>query len=330
MNHCIQSAGIGVFLAFLLPALHAQDCSFSIDSDPGSGNEYSISISLATNGASTSQAGPSCTYNVNIDYDIQISGTNPPSNLNTLQGTLICYGEEIFFDLPLTAGSGTTQGVTANLDPAICDTMQFNCGGYMIEINGAGITTGEYACVQGTEAESSILPVDLLNFGGKLIEGEVQINWTVANEVNNFGFFIQRSTNGEDWTDIGFQAGKGNEPSQASYQFLDSAPLIGHNYYRLKQMDYNGEVELFSIIAISVESVYSTFRYAFPSPFGNQLTLQGPAEEIIIYDEIGREKVRASSLSSPHSYNVRDWVKGLYIVRAVDPFGHIHYQKLMK
>ena len=330
MIHRILCAGIGFLCASCFTQLFAQSCSFSIESDPSSGNDYSITVNLATNGASTSQAGPSCTYNVQIDYEVVISGDSPPSNLNTLQGTLVCYGEEIFFDLPLIAGSGTAEGVTTNLDPATCDTMQFNCGGYMIEINGDGITTGEYVCAQGVGTESSVLPVDLLTFTGDPHEEGIRLNWTVANETNNLGFFIQRSGNGIDWEQIGFIAGRGDATTRGSYLHIDTAPLQGYNYYRLKQVDYNGEFELFSIIQVTADLAYASIAYAFPSPFDNQLTLKGPLAEISIYDEIGRIKVKESSLSTPRYVNVHDWVKGVYIVRAVDPFGQIHYQKLMK
>ena len=323
-------AGMGILFASFLTTLHAQSCSFSAESGPNPGNyAYSVLVSLSTSGASTQQAGPSCTYNLNIDYEIQLAGASLPPNLYTLQGTVVCYGDEIFFNLPLNTSSGTVQASTANLDPALCDTMGFNCG-YIIEIEGPGIAAGEYACIQGAGSGSSILPVDLLSFSGEPVEEGVRLHWTVANEINNFGFFVQRSSNGEDWSEIGFISGRGDAPTQTSYEYIDSAPLYGNNYYRLKQVDYNGTSELFSIIAVSVESSFSSVRYAYPSPFQDQLTLQGPSEEIIIYDELGRMKARESSIYTPHTVSVSDWVKGIYVVRAVDPFGQVHYQKLLK
>ncbi len=330
MIHRILCAGIWIFLALNFPQLYAQSCTFSVDSDPNPENYvYSVSVSLSTNGASTSQAGPSCTYQVNIEYEVQVSGTNPPPNLYTLQGSVVCYGQDIFFNLPLNTSSGTIQASTASLNPAQCDTMQFNCG-YVIEIEGPGISAAEYPCVQGLGSGGNILPVDLLSFNGDLREEGVHLTWTVASESNNFGFFAQRSANGTDWIDVGFIAGRGDAASEASYELVDAAPLPGYNYYRLKQVDYNGNVELFSIIAIELEASLSDRQYVFPNPFGSQLTLTGPLEEIEIYDELGRVILRKSSLSTPQQVSVHEWEEGLYIMKAIDSFGNVHYQKLIK
>jgi hypothetical protein len=89
------------------------------------------------------------------------------------------------------------------------------------------------------------LPVELLEFAArKVSDHKVLLNWKTATEINNFGFDVQRSTNGFDFIDLGFVEGNGTTQEVSSYQFFDNnAPLQQNSllYYRLKQKDFDGQ-----------------------------------------------------------------------------------------
>lgn len=87
----------------------------------------------------------------------------------------------------------------------------------------------------------SLLPVDWLSFELEQIEEEIWLNWTVASERNNAYFEIEKSRDGQSFWSIGEVAGQGNSDFSKTYQFMDR-PHWGNNYYRIRQVDYDGEV----------------------------------------------------------------------------------------
>jgi hypothetical protein len=87
------------------------------------------------------------------------------------------------------------------------------------------------------------LPVELIDFEVKLVETGLELFWTTASETNNKGFEVQRSGNSQNWEVLGFIDGKGTSSTIIEYIHLDNNPLTGSNYYRLKQIDWDGAFE---------------------------------------------------------------------------------------
>ncbi|MFC2094695.1 hypothetical protein ACFLSH_03600, partial [Bacteroidota bacterium] len=97
------------------------------------------------------------------------------------------------------------------------------------------------------------IPVELSAFTAQANDGVVQLNWTTATEVNNQGFEVQRSTNNQ-FTTIGFVNGSGTTTEIHNYSFTDSDVRTGTYYYRLKQVDYNGEYAYSDVVQADVEA----------------------------------------------------------------------------
>ena len=101
------------------------------------------------------------------------------------------------------------------------------------------------------------LPIDLVSFNGEVLfelKPVVALDWTVASQVNNDYFTIERSTGGVEWSSIGKIYGVGNTSSEIKYNWIDNSPFGGVSYYRLKQTDYDGKSETFNPIAITISS----------------------------------------------------------------------------
>lgn len=98
------------------------------------------------------------------------------------------------------------------------------------------------------------LPVELIMFEGyyQNDKGIIDLEWSTAQEINNKGFDIERSSNGIDFHTIGFKPGKGNINSTTSYNYTDSNPLIVDNYYRLKQLDDDGTYAYSKTVIVSL------------------------------------------------------------------------------
>lgn len=156
-------------------------------------------------------------------------------------------------------GNGTVSGTfasitTTNLDPAFTYTVDYS---------------------DNTEVEicvALVVPVELLSFEGELMDRGVDLKWETATEINNEGFEIERSEDGVEWKNIGFVEGNGTTNDNESYTFLDQNPMTGGNYYRLKQMDYDGAFEYSDVVFVRTSQEQTGFS-AYPNPVKNELNL---------------------------------------------------------
>lgn len=95
----------------------------------------------------------------------------------------------------------------------------------------------------GTIDNTNLLPVTWLSFDAKYNHEQknVLLEWKTLSEHQNQSFAIERSKNGVDFTEIGFKKGNLDSRSIKSYQFWDFELLHCKTYYRIKQMDANGD-----------------------------------------------------------------------------------------
>ncbi len=121
---------------------------------------------------------------------------------------------------------------------------------------------------------NGMLPVQLSDFIGSELEENIVLKWTTASEINNAWFEVQRKLTGqEDFADIAKVMGKGSTNIQNSYSFLDTKPQSypGTIYYRLKQVDYNGQHDYSWIIGIDYKPQNISELIIFPNPASNAI-----------------------------------------------------------
>ncbi len=145
---------------------------------------------------------------------------------------------------------------------------------------GAPTTTMNSTDFTNTFSLSPSLPVTLSSFKVKPIEDTVQLLWETQRETNNRGFEIERSSNASIWKKIGFIEGNGNSSQQNAYSSLDENPNKGINYYRLKQIDFDGKFEYSNIVNVDfMLSERLPEPKIFPNPvIGNEINISFPKE----------------------------------------------------
>jgi len=119
------------------------------------------------------------------------------------------------------------------------------------------------------------VPVELTSFTAQYIGNTTQLNWTTATELNNLGFDVQRSANGNEFVTIGFVSGNGTTTEAQNYSYIDKTTLPNTNYaYRLKQMDFNGTYTYSEVINLG-ESLSLNYELAqnYPNPFNPSTTV---------------------------------------------------------
>ncbi|GAB4253042.1 MAG: hypothetical protein Kow0079_08320 [Vicingaceae bacterium] len=101
-----------------------------------------------------------------------------------------------------------------------------------------------------TYTESGPLPIELLNFEVNINAEQVDITWTTASETNNDYFLVEKSIDGKSWQVVVKTQGAGNSSQILDYFEVDYEPIEGISYYRLKQVDFNGEYTYSNIVPV--------------------------------------------------------------------------------
>lgn len=86
----------------------------------------------------------------------------------------------------------------------------------------------------------SVLPIELISFEVRRENKFVHLDWKTTYEHNNAFFRIERNSEERQWQEIGKIDSKRNSTSIVQYSFIDKKTLVGHNYYRLRQLDNDG------------------------------------------------------------------------------------------
>lgn len=143
---------------------------------------------------------------------------------------------------------------------------------------------------------NNMLPIELISFDSKLRGVEVLLSWSTASEINNERFEIEHSTDGKTYNKIETLAGQGTSNRTIYYETIHSYPSQGMNYYRLKQVDFDG---MYSYSDIEVVEYRNNKRIsAYPNPFIQAITLEfssidynyssGNVRTIEVYDIYGK------------------------------------------
>lgn len=162
---------------------------------------------------------------------------------------------------------------------------------------------------------SFTLPVELVHFNVEALDFGNELTWSTLSERDNDYFIIQYSTNGYDWVDIGKKMGAGNSSEQIDYSFIHETPFAGKNYYRLKQVDFDGSWEFSDIQLINLGNKFTLF----PNPATEQFQVvmeEGAEYPFIMELRDAQGKLIHSQIISENYTNIScsAFNKGLYIV----------------
>jgi hypothetical protein len=139
-----------------------------------------------------------------------------------------------------------------------------------------------------------VLPVELIEFYGYHRMGTNELHWSTASEINSDHFIVERAGENFDFKPIGTLNAAGNTSNIQQYHFTDNNPVSARHYYRLKQVDFNGDSETFNIISIAQTASDLIVQPPFPNPIAENtlflpITLERDEELTInVYDTAGR------------------------------------------
>jgi len=175
----------------------------------------------------------------------------------------------------------------------------------------------------GTPGAANILPINLLTFTATAKENQTLLQWTTSTELNNDYMAVEHSTNGRDFTEIGRVKGAGTTEQTQNYTFTDTKPANGINFYRLRQVDFDGHTAYHKTVSVMMYGKEGEVRLA-PTEVKSQVMLYLPeaieqAAEIRIYDMSGR-LWQSSTLEAGNSQKAFDLAHlsvGQYVLQVV-------------
>ncbi|HTF05951.1 MAG TPA: T9SS type A sorting domain-containing protein, partial [Bacteroidia bacterium] len=147
--------------------------------------------------------------------------------------------------------------------------------------------------VFGVAQSVAPLPVELVAFSGVSFDDHNHLDWVTASEMNNDYFNVERSDDGVNFHTIGTVDGSGNSTQHIEYPFNDYSPIEGINYYRLKQVDFNGAVTYSNIVALEFHRGNMSVANVKPNPTNGEVNFDffTPVEttiHVVITDVTGR------------------------------------------
>lgn len=247
---------------------------------------------------------------------IYYPGTNPPNS----SGFNVGNG---YWSFTATGGSGYTYDIVLYFDPAQTGTIPSDTNTVVSKSDDGGTTyipyttygTGagqyernsaaNYIIVYGLTSFSIFalsdsdlpLPVELIAFTSSVNRNEVKLNWSTSMEKNNSGFEIERKAVGKsNWVKAGSVQGSGTTNEVKNYSFTDAGVAKGKYNYRLRQLDYNGNSQYFSLSTEVNVGIPEKFDLSqnYPNPFNptTKINYDLPFDSkvsIKLFDMTGRE-----------------------------------------
>ena len=298
--------------------------------------------------------------------DSDLSGTVPPGSWGIIV-EFPMTGEYVFSSVsdpglftwggydPVTKTITGINNVTMTFDPFGPGGLLNYTGSIFMEVEGVIPTNGakplsystiiivpdnEGGCEQAFENETADdeksagiavtgpLPIELLSFDA-IKSGETVItSWVTLNELNNAYFEVERSEDGKEFNTISEEiSGAGTTIEKQNYSWVDKRPLVGVNYYRLKQVDFDAGYTYSRVRSVVFEGRDVAMRL-YPNPARNEVTLSTGVKKgevtLLIYGPNGQ-------LVSNQRYEPGDWktstrldlenmVEGMYMLKIIEEY----------
>ncbi|QJX46713.1 tandem-95 repeat protein [Hymenobacter taeanensis] len=233
--------------------------------------------------------------------------TLPASGSLTLNGVLVSANQTI----------RPEQASEMSYTPAKSATGSYNFTYYATDNLGGASNMATYTITIGGP-----LPVELTGFEARAVSNSAQLTWNTASELQDDRFEVERSFGGKEFTAVGTVKGNGTTASGATYRFNDThvgALARGPVYYRLKQVDTNGEATYSAIRTVVFSQLPATISVA-PNPATTEaaldlMTLPAGSYQVSVFDATGRVTYSAQHTGGQSvALPVGTWPSGMYLV----------------
>jgi hypothetical protein len=196
-------------------------------------------------------------------------------------------------------------------------------------VNTGSLTSGslnystQLVTLASVDASTTPLPVTLVEFKGSAESDHILLEWTTSTEIDNDYFEIQHSRDGENFEIIGLVEGNGNTNELIDYDYHHFSPYFGVNYYRFRQVDFDGKFEYSPIIRVDYDQKTNVSLMLYPNPVIENtvnVKLQGYVDNVngvyLIHDISGRIVLQGKLESRDFKVDVSGLNSGQYFFKA--------------
>lgn len=164
------------------------------------------------------------------------------------------------------------------------------------------------------------LPLTWLSFTAKAQNNSHSLlQWATAQEQNTNNFYIQHSADGINWVTLGSLPAAGNSNNTIQYNYVHTNPVIGLNYYRIKQTDIDSRYSYSAVRTVLFTSVLQPFAIlGNPVTHGKLLVQVYTATQLILYTADGKLLWQQQVNTGINTIDVSRYAKGTYLLRSVD------------
>ncbi len=166
------------------------------------------------------------------------------------------------------------------------------------------------------------LPVEFLYAKAEADDDHnVIISWATASEINNDYFVVERSSDGVNYSLAGKVEGAGNSDHILTYEFIDRPTASGTFYYRIKQVDFDGQFDYSEIATVTIENDMPLELSAYPNPTSGPITLNifggdNSAVKIVVRSMHGEVKKVIENAQQSVELDLSSFPKGYYFMEA--------------
>ena len=175
----------------------------------------------------------------------------------------------------------------------------------------------------------SVLPVELLSFNATAKNKTIDLKWSTASERNSAYFNVEQSTDSKTFLNIGQVKSFGTTNAQQAYAFLDEKPNNGINYYRLRQVDLDGQEVVSKVVSVLSTAKGNSKIKIFPSHTEGSLSIESGAlaiDNIQVFNNVGQLVLSSGATSR---LDLSAMPSGLYLVQ-VKAGGVVATEKVFK
>jgi len=138
-------------------------------------------------------------------------------------------------------------------DASVTSTSNLGFWNIVLQFEAGGTGHGSFDEFIFTDDSGNVLPVEYTEISATAVQSGVNLHWTTATEISNDRFIIERLEDESKWRSIGTIDGNGDNTGLINYSFHDRSPVPGPNFYRLVQVDYDGQRHISKTVSVSYQ-----------------------------------------------------------------------------